>query len=77
MICLLNPEYNIATITNGKQQPNIGKKFSKEWIDKLGKCKGHSKEIRDKLTNINKENACKIIFEKETVFLKFNSWKDA
>lgn len=77
LICLLKPEYNIATITNGKQQPNIGKKFSKEWIAKLGKCKKHSKETKIKLTSINKENACKIVFEKENIILNFNSWNEA
>lgn len=46
LIKLLKPEYNTATMNNGKLQPNIRKKFSQEWIDKLGKCTGHSDETK-------------------------------
>jgi hypothetical protein len=74
---LLKPEYNIATITNSKQQPNVGKKFSKEWIAKLGRCEKHSEETREKLSSINKENACQLSFEKNGEVLKFGSWVEA
>ena len=74
---LLKPEYNIATMNNGKLQPNIRKKFSKEWIDKLGKCTGHSDETKQKLNRLNKQGACKLVFHDKNQILKFESWKEA
>lgn len=76
-IKLLKADYNIADVTNGKSQPNIKKKFDKNWISKLGKCKGHSKETRQKLTELNKQGSCKIIMKKDEIVLNFNSWAEA
>lgn len=77
LIELLNPEYNTASMSNGKLQPNLGKKFSQEWINKLGTCEKHSEETKKKLIKLNKENACKIQFKKENKILNFNSWREA
>jgi len=77
LIRLLKPEYNIAFITNGKHQPNLGKKFSKKWIDKLGRCNGHSKDTRKLLTKLNKAGGCDLLFEKDDQTLSFTSWVDA
>ena len=76
-IKLLKPEYNSATMIGEAIQPNIGKKFNQNWIDKLPKCKKHSSETKEKLLNNNKNNACKILFEKDNTVLYFNSWVDA
>lgn len=79
LIRLLVPDYNVMTIVNGKQRPNLGKKFNKDWIKKLPKCKQHSEETRNLLTKLNKSNACKLKFclknSNETLY--FNSWIEA
>lgn len=74
---LLDPEYNTAGMIEGELQPNLGKKFSQEWIDKLGKCQGHSEETKATLTKLNKEGATKVKFEKNNEVLFFNSWREA
>ena len=74
---LLKPEYNIATMIGEENQPNIGKKFNQTWIDNLPKCKGHSLETKEKLLILNKENSCKISFEKNNENLNFSSWVEA
>lgn len=76
-IRLLNPEYNIATVIGGKNQPNIGKKFNKNWSNKLHKCVKHNETTYNLLNQLNKENACKIVFEKDNIILNFDSWKEA
>lgn len=77
LIKLLKPEYNTAGILKQKLQPNLGKKFNQEWIDKLGRCEKHSIETLEKLTKLNKENACRLTFSKEGSVLTFDSWVDA
>ena len=77
LIKFLNPEYNTATMNFEKLQPNIGKKFDTEWKSKLGKSTKHNPEVKQKLTRINKQNACKIRFTKEGEIIEFNSWIQA
>ena len=74
LIKLLNPEYNTAGMVSGKLQPNLGKKFNKEWIEKITNSTPHSEKVKKHLTKINKQNACKVIFEKENEKLVFSSW---
>lgn len=76
-INLLNPEYNISKMFNGKIQPNLGKKFNQKWIDKIKRTKPHSEETIEILSKLNKKNACKLKFIKEDEILEFNSWVDA
>ena len=56
LIKLIKPEYNTSLIFNGLLKPNFGKKFSKEWIDKIKKTKPHSKETLEEMSMLNKEN---------------------
>lgn len=77
LIKLLNPEYNTASMVGEKLQPNLGKKFDKRWIKKITKSTKHSKEVKNHLTKINQQNACKIKFEKDNSVLFFNSWVEA
>lgn len=77
LIKLLNPEYNTSSMIDGKLQPNLGKKFDKNWIKKITSSSKHSKSTRKHLSKLNKQNACKVKFQKEDTVLTFNSWREA
>lgn len=79
LLKLLNPDYNIMTIVDGKQRPNLGKKFDKEWIKKLPRCSKHSIKTRTLLTQLNKNNSCKLRFCSKDLkkILFFDSWVEA
>lgn len=79
LIRLLNPDYNIMTAVNGKQRPNLGKKFNKNWSSKLPKCRQHSLETKKLLSHLNKKNSCKLKFysKHSNEMLYFNSWVEA
>ena len=75
----LNPEYNICKHPTCGGKPNLGRKLSKEWKQKIGKNSRHkhSKEVLNIITNNNKNNAVKLQFLKDSETLTFNSWVDA
>lgn len=77
LINLLNPEYNSSKLYDGKHKPNLGKKFNTEWAKSLGHGTPHSKEVKDKLAVINKENGCSVRFTKGSTVLEFNTWVEA
>jgi hypothetical protein len=78
----LNPEYNICKYPTCGGKPNLGKKLSEEWKQKIGeksKLYKHSEETLKKVTENNKKGAIKLkminINTKEE--LNFNSWVEA
>lgn len=77
LIRLLNPEYNISVMVDGKLKPNLGKKFNSQWVSKIKRRTPHDKETKRKLTFLNKQNACKLKFSKDGTVHKFNSWVEA
>lgn len=77
-IQIFKPELNISKYpSKGNGKPNLGKKFSKEWRDNMHRCRKHSEETLLKITNINKENSCKLKFQKDGSTLNFDSWVEA
>ena len=75
----LNPYYNICLYPTQGGKPNLGKKLSEEWKQKIGEKSAqykHSEETLKKVTENNKKGAVKVkminIDTKEE--LHFNSW---
>ena len=78
----LNPHYNISLYPTQGGKPNLGKKLSEKWKQKIGIKSSqykHSEETLLKVTKNNKEGAVKIkmINIDTDEELKFNSWVDA
>ena len=78
----LNPYYNISLYPTQKGKPNLGKKLSEEWKQKIRNKSSqykHSEEILSKVIINNKERAVKIkmINIDTNEELNFNSWIDA
>lgn len=73
----LNPHYNVCTeCGNGGGSPNLGRKFTKEWKEKIAaksKLYKHSPEVLEKVSDNNKKQACKITMTKDNEILTFNS----
>jgi len=73
-IKLLAPDYNsVIPRTYTVVRPNLGKKLSKEWKDKITNSLNHSEEVKDNLTKINKEGATKVKVFVEDYYMLFES----
>jgi hypothetical protein len=77
LINLLKPEYNSSKLYDGKIKPNLGKKFDSAWAKSLGRSTPHSKEVKEKLSKLNKENGCNLKFTKGDQILEFSTWIEA
>ncbi len=76
-ITTLHPEYNICQTPTKSGLPNKGRKLTKEWkehIAEKSKLYKHDAETLKKVTNNNKQNACRITLQNENETLHFNSW---
>lgn len=76
----LNPVYNVCKFPTVSGKPNLGRKLSEEWKQKIGeksKLYKHSEETLKKVTENNKKGAVKLKFYNETEELYFNSWVEA
>lgn len=76
----LNPEYNICKFPTQSGKPNLGRKLSDEWKQKISKKSAlytHDEEALKIVTANNKQNAIKLKFEKDNQILNFNSWVEA
>lgn len=81
-INFLHPEYNVCLFPSKGGKPNLGRKLSKEWKDKIGeksKLYKHSEETLKKVTINNKENAIKLTFINidTNEQINFSSWIEA
>ena len=79
-ILTLKPVYNICQHPSVGGSPNLGKKLTDEWKDKITKKSKeykHSEEILIKVTKNNKNNANKIEMINDSEILKFESFKEA
>lgn len=75
----LNPYYNICLYPTQGGKPNLGKKLSEEWKQKIGEKSAqykHSEETLKKVTENNKKGAVKVkmININTQEELHFNSW---
>lgn len=78
----LNPHYNICLYPSQGGKPNLGKKLSEEWKQKIGEKSmqyKHSEEVLKKVTENNKNGAVKLkmININTNEELNFNSWVEA
>ena len=76
----LHPEYNICLYPTKSGKPNLGRKLTKEWKQKIGeksKLYKHSESTLKIVSENNKNNATKLEFKKDSETLNFNSWVEA
>lgn len=78
----LNPHYNICLYPSCGGKPNLGRKLTEEWKQKIGEKSAqykHSEETLKKVTENNKKGAVKLkmINYETNEELTFNSWIDA
>lgn len=76
----LHPQYNICLYPTKSGKPNLGRKLSEEWKQKISeksKLYKHSTETLEKVSNNNKKNAVKLKFTKDSQILNFSSWVEA
>lgn len=76
----LNPKYNICKYPTFGGKPNLNKKLTVNWKNKIAykaSLYKHSKRTLKKVTKNNKINACRLLFSKKDKCLIFTSWKKA
>ena len=77
---LLKPSYNICKYPTCGGKPNLGRKLSKEWKQKIGEASKkykHSEETLKIVSANNQNNAIKLQFTKDLESLTFDSWVHA
>jgi group I intron endonuclease len=78
----LKPKYNISLYPTVCGKPNLGKKLTDEWKNKIKEKSSqykHSEETLKKVSENNKKNAVKLKMINENTLeeLNFNSWVEA
>ena len=73
-------DYNICTKPSRGGHPNLNRKLTKTWKDKIAYKSSlykHNEKTLKLVTNNNKNNSCELVFSKNNTKIKFKSWVSA
>jgi hypothetical protein len=76
-ISIYKPYYNICLFPTKGGKPNFNRKFDKKWKQNLNRDYKHSVDVKEIVSQNNKNNACKLLFTNENLILNFQSWREA